>query len=520
MNKYFRDLVIVFFMIVLAKIIISWFVKSPTVFSDEYFYSKMALSFFEGDFWSRVHGLFSTQYPPFYPLVISLSYVFSNMEIVYFLIKVINAFVSSFVVFAAWLICREFFNDKKSFFVSLLIGLFPSMFMFSPYVLSENLFYPLFLFSVYFIYKAFKENYWALLAGLFVGLAFMTKVHGIVLILGFVFYFLFYWIRYRKFKWRIGLLFFVIIILVSLPWLLRNGMIFGFSVTGLLGGWEREIVFSEGNKYYTLFIWFFLYLMYAFVASLFVFFLSVVKNFKKLLKKDFFVLTLILGFFTILFAANHNTSVPWMLDNFLMIKGRLIGRYIDFFIPLILIFGFFGVKNLKLKEFVLGALLLVPSVLLLGYTLFPVNNMSLIWLGGLNYFGLGVIGLVVGYVVLFLMSKKVKVFPLIFVLLIVLNVGFVVYNSSNWYNDDQMQIGLGLNGVVLLDERDEGRIVDNEGVYEALKHGTFSTKLGFWLKDVRIGSVDDLNGVDYVVTMHDLDLELVERKGEFRVYSV
>jgi len=131
---------------VFVKVVLSLFVSSPTIFSDEYYYFKMAQSIaYDGSI--RVHGQSFYTYPPFYPLLLSLVSHFDNISFVYILVKILNAFLSTLLVFPAYLLARIFFSEKQSLFFATFTNLLPSHFSFTYYVMSENLFYPLFLFS-------------------------------------------------------------------------------------------------------------------------------------------------------------------------------------------------------------------------------------------------------------------------------------------------------------------------------------------------------------------------------------
>jgi len=146
MKKIINQLFIFYLAIVLLKILLSLLIPSPSIFSDDYVYIKLARSFFF-DFNFTIHGVAVDVYPPLYPMLLSISYLFKDMTIIYPLMKVINALVSSLIIIPAFLLSKEFFNEKKSLIIALFISFIPSNFSFSPYIMSENLFYPLSLFT-------------------------------------------------------------------------------------------------------------------------------------------------------------------------------------------------------------------------------------------------------------------------------------------------------------------------------------------------------------------------------------
>ena len=142
MRKYVKNLIILYLILVFAKIILSYFVGSPMMFADDYNYMKMAESFFEG---GKFIKLGIDTYPPLYPIALSISYIFKDMRISFFLMKIINVLVSSLIIIPAWLFAKEFLTQKRAFWCTILVSLLPISFAFSPYIMSENLFLPIFL---------------------------------------------------------------------------------------------------------------------------------------------------------------------------------------------------------------------------------------------------------------------------------------------------------------------------------------------------------------------------------------
>ncbi len=156
-RNFWKLILIIFLIQIIIKIILSSFIHSPTIFADEYDYIKMARSFFYyGNFF--INGVPSHQYLPLYPILISISYFFKDMHTVYFLSKCINAIISSFVIFPAYLIAKEFLTSRKALLTAIVISVLPPFFAFTPYIMSENLIFPIILFAFYFIYKSFTKK--------------------------------------------------------------------------------------------------------------------------------------------------------------------------------------------------------------------------------------------------------------------------------------------------------------------------------------------------------------------------
>ena len=145
--KVFKKLILVYLILVFIKIIISLFVKSPLAFADSYLYMSTAKSlFFDNSlFFDGVNYLL---YPPLYSIFLALTYLFSDMSLVFFTMKVLNVLLITSSLFPVYLLAKEFFDEKYAFYISIMACLLPPFFGFSNYVLSENLFFPLILFPV------------------------------------------------------------------------------------------------------------------------------------------------------------------------------------------------------------------------------------------------------------------------------------------------------------------------------------------------------------------------------------
>lgn len=556
MNKNLKLVFCLILILIVVKVLLSAFVPAPSQFSDEYIYSKLARSFFNEQTLA-VHGQADDIYPPLYPIVLSPTYVFSDMQQVYFFMKVLNAILSSLIVIPAFLLAREFLSENKALLASILVAVIPATFSFTPFIMSDNLFYPLFLFSVYFIYKSFVDkNYkWDILAGVFIGLSYLTKVLGIVLLLAVMFVLFIKLFKKEQFlldiKKKIVLLsaFFIVVG----PYLLRNFFLFG----NVLGLHSRELGTLRTLESIKLILsWSALYLGFLILASGIIFFIFYLYFVKNSLKNNnlaiFSLISMSLIFFVILLAANHNaigavhyeTLIPWLTK-------KPLGRYIDVLLPLIFIGGLIGYKYYKKNNFVKYLLpvsaVLMFSAQLVFFPLFPASNMSLTWMGalkyGFEYFWYGktsfdtiyslptfffFIGLfLVVIAAIFILHKKNKLklkllapaLIIFFLMLSLLNVAVISYNSNKyWYSEDQMQLGIWFNEYdkenhsrVLFDERDCVRKIpkiNQSGICENSKRYTI---LGFWMNDdIRVDGIENLNNFDYVISKHNLDLELLK----------
>lgn len=155
------------------------FADTASIFIDELLYKSLGMSFAEnGNFYFRSnpsghqHVLYGVAIAPAFKL-----FSFYNG------ILLINSFLMNAVIFPVYLIAKRFIGHKESLIVAALSVLIPSMY-YSSFVVSENLFFPLLMFAIYFMIKTF-DNYSPLnvfTVCLFTVLAILTRLQGVTLI--------------------------------------------------------------------------------------------------------------------------------------------------------------------------------------------------------------------------------------------------------------------------------------------------------------------------------------------------
>ncbi|MFH1455593.1 MAG: glycosyltransferase family 39 protein [archaeon] len=540
MKKSVVNIIILYIVFVLLKSLLVYFIPAPSAFSDGYIYAEMAQNFFHTG-QMLVYGTPVYFYPPIYAMFLSISYLFNDMTVVYLVMKVINVLLSTSIIFPTYLLAKEFLSTKKSFITAMLVGVLPSTFAFSSFLMAENLFYPLFMFSIYFVYKSFTSNarYWDLFAGVFIGLTYLTKTLGIVLVPLVILMFLFNlsWQQSVK-KVLMGLVCF----LTVLPWYIGK--------TSIVGGYSAEIVSINSGNLYVFLTWIVLYLAYLVLSSgvvLFAFSLLNLKTKNKKLKVFMLMFVLVLGL-VLFVAANHNVHALNTSDLELGEFYRSVGRYVEVLLPLLVIGGMIGYQNYKKKKYLpyfVPAVLALTGSFLIYFQMFPINNMSLVWLGVSNlifkYLG---IPLLLGSVTLifFLLLdaylahklKMMKLFPIIlftyFLCFSCVNIAGTYYNSQTyWLPTEHTQLGLWFNDYdqeysnILFDEDYEGVLTKTEqdSLYELHQRNVKSTIIGFWLNDnVIISNINNLENIDYVVTKKDLSLPLIkETENGIHIYK-
>jgi hypothetical protein len=111
------------------------------LFYDELLYKNFSESLLKKGFYT------DPQYPPLYPLAILPSLFFG--EHFYEAIKILNNLYSSAIIFPTFLIAQLFLSRKASIWCAILSALLPYHLAFSGMVMSENIYYVLFLLTIY-----------------------------------------------------------------------------------------------------------------------------------------------------------------------------------------------------------------------------------------------------------------------------------------------------------------------------------------------------------------------------------
>jgi hypothetical protein len=547
MNK--KLLLSIFLIVILIKIVFIIFIPTPTAFSDNYTYSKMASSFWNEQT-IEVHNLPVTKYPPLYSMLISPAYIFKDMVWVFFLIKVINSILSSLIIIPTYLLAKNFLNKKYTFLISLIVGILPPFFSLSANIMAENLFYTLFTCTLFFLYKSSKNNntIWPILTGIFMGLTLLTKTLGLVLIPTILVYYYSLLISknisIRKGIQNIGISTLCMVALYS-PWYIRNYYL-SKNVVSSLGSSVPAYFSILSNPYIiiSIFFWIIIYLAYISLAGGIIFPLWATNLFLKYKTKSLFPLlslTFVPLSFLIMIASIHSASAN---IGFLGLNGKILGRYVEASLPLLFISGAVILTNYKKKEFkniiLITFLFSLLGTLVSFYDLLPINGSSLTWLGIPSYiltmylnnkflYSLIIFSLlfVCFFTFLKIISKYIskpttilKGVIILFLFINLLSYGITYYNSSNyWSSNPQSELGLWLNenidhsAVILIDEGYEGKLTKTEtnNLYEKSFTGQFVTIFGLWTNNkIIIGDTKD-NNADFIITKDKLNLKMVHK---------
>jgi len=162
-------------------------VQSPWVLPDELLYSELARSIADGDRPS-VHGVPVFGWGEVYPLLIAPAWaLFDDSFLAYHATLLINALVMSLAAVPAYLLARLYVSSRSALLVSGLTVLVPSL-AYTGAVLTENAFYPLFLFAVLTIARAIQRPTIGsqMLVLLALGLLALTRIQGVVLVVAYL----------------------------------------------------------------------------------------------------------------------------------------------------------------------------------------------------------------------------------------------------------------------------------------------------------------------------------------------
>jgi len=145
------------------------------VISDELIYKTNAQSLLNLSFGNP-------HFPPLYSLFLSVGFAFGDNF--YQGMKLINAILATSTIIPAWLYMKKHVSWNINALVCLLICLMPFGYTYSKLLMSENLFLPLFLISMFsfFNFIEYKTMKWACLSGITLALCLLTRYFSIVLL--------------------------------------------------------------------------------------------------------------------------------------------------------------------------------------------------------------------------------------------------------------------------------------------------------------------------------------------------
>ncbi|WAE39668.1 MAG: hypothetical protein QKV96_gp32 [Methanophagales virus GBV303] len=151
--------------------------QQPLIVMDETLYFLQAKEIWTNHTYILHNKTFGAQYPPLYPLILSPLTAIVDVNLRYMSGLAVNTIISSLLIFPIYEIARMYLDERKAFIISAITAFAPLSLTYSFVWMSENLYFPLFAYSVLWILREEKVK-----AGIGVGLAALTKVIGLALI--------------------------------------------------------------------------------------------------------------------------------------------------------------------------------------------------------------------------------------------------------------------------------------------------------------------------------------------------
>ncbi|MFH1563435.1 MAG: glycosyltransferase family 39 protein [Nitrospirota bacterium] len=183
------------------------------VFSDMIDYDNHALALLHGKYELPDRG-------PLYPLFLAIIYFFLGHS--YLAVRIFQVFLGTFTCLMVYFIGKEAFNSKVGKLASLFTAFYTSLISYTTFILSENLFIPLFCLLIYTLFLAYskKKLIYFIFSGIVLGLASFTRP----VILPFIL-FISIWIFTigldKKIAFKSALVFIFTVVCLIVPWSLR-----------------------------------------------------------------------------------------------------------------------------------------------------------------------------------------------------------------------------------------------------------------------------------------------------------
>ena len=383
LSSGYIPLIFVFFVLIIVKILISSYFKSPWIFADETVYAETARNILHGEFYSKLQ--YSQTYPPGYSFFLSIVYLFfDNSMANYQFMLIINSFLTSSIIFPAYFLLKKYCSEKFSLLGSIFVAILPSVVLYNFVVMSENLFIPLFTFSLWFLIESFETNSkkWGILAGFSIFLLFFTRSTGIAMIIGFFLALVYYALMQLKLKKPVTILkensYSVIAFFIpTILWVYYKSNLEITTGDYNIEAYKATISLAVSNiQSFTRFLYLIIHeVEFLILASYFILFVLALyalfmilsglddsspdqENQKKMSIKSGIIYFLVSSIVLIIITVAH-----MYLTNDLYYS--IFGRYIDPIVPIIIIFGLIGLyitlnKNSERKKIIL---LLIASIL-------------------------------------------------------------------------------------------------------------------------------------------------------------
>jgi len=337
------------------SIIMKFFYVLPfegPIISDELVYKKNTSAILNLSF-GNYH------FPPLYSIFLSPGLLFGKNFYVIF--KLINVLLVSSAIFPTWMFAKKWISPKKALLLCTVVCFMTFNFTYPNFLLSENLFIPLFLFSLFSFYNFLISDSirWAILSGLLLALCLTTRYFAIVMLPA---YFIPYLLVQLK-RWRKGkvslisgvVLFIVLLLIVSLYY--YSAIDYFVTLSGKYA--NKETKMSLIGRYL---IWFLIYTSFI-ILIISPFLYRIIENILYTIKgenaekghKVFLLLNVCMTLFTLLLATKHSghrdyevwymlgryvmfVAIPWIIWSFISVKDKIVLPRISILIACLLIY--------------------------------------------------------------------------------------------------------------------------------------------------------------------------------------
>ncbi len=543
-KKMKKKLLGIFVILILLKILLAVCIPVPLGFSDSLTHIDGAKAFFSNPSFSSA---ISTQKYTLFPIISSMFLFITDMNRVYFLIMILNAILSSLLIFPMYQLAREFLEEKESALLATVIAVLPAVFISSYYVMSEALFYLLLITTIYCIFKAYTEKriLWDILTGVLLGLTFLTKASAIILLPMIIILFL---KAIKNKEWGIvknKTLLGITSLTVLLPFLVAKAEKNGFTLSGIFGYSSEVQNITQGTNIFAKILWTFFYTDYLLLASgllsVLILFYALTKYKQKTEKEKVLlqiVLWLSLG--VILLAANNGSHFANINDT------RVIGRYVELAIPFLLLTSIVFMKDWKrnwdFTKIIIIALVSITTPFILTKALFPLNNAGLSDIGALQIF-LQILSIPIWVIIIPLLiitigimnTRKIKqrkylsILFIYFLLTSLLCTAMIIYDTNkNWESLEEVRLGkwintnLDKNASFLIDETDMPQVDyrDKPSDVTQTKDRPL-TVIAYWIYgNYVVTNISEANAYDYVISTQDLPYTIVAQGETIKIYEV
>lgn len=360
---------------VITKIILVIPFQGPIIFADELFYKNNTQYLANWDY-------YTTHYPPLYSLLLA---PFAKSLELYNLMKIGNVLMTSLIAFPTWLLSRMFLKKSTSLNLVAISLLLPFHFAFNKMIMSENLYYTVLMFSLYFFVKLIFEPKpkWAVLTGIFLALGLLTRYYSLVLVgvYGFIYLFSIFADFKDKKQLRTRL---IHIAYIAVPLILIASL---YYIPAMEHFAKRSQAYTSGNdnvaesRLGKILKWLVIYISYT-VCMVAPFLYRIVENVKGVFNKEnqeknqriFFLIVLVLSAFFVFTAALHSSIREFG-------KAYALGRYIVYIGLPWIVFAFFSGKKayqpsskFRIVNLVVSSFLLYLSYLVLNGDVFKVSH--------------------------------------------------------------------------------------------------------------------------------------------------